>query len=52
MTRETTDQEWQQLEERISEFVNRLLNEDSPVEDKPDSITESGKIKDNSGDAS
>ncbi len=41
MSRETLEQEWQQLEDRISQFVNRLLNEDPSIENKPDSVSQS-----------
>ena len=40
MNQETLEQEWQQLEDRISQYVDRLLNEDSSIENRPDSISQ------------
>ncbi|MEN6622772.1 MAG: hypothetical protein ABFD50_14635 [Smithella sp.] len=34
----TTEQEWQQLEDRIHQFATRLLNEDLSVENRSNSI--------------
>lgn len=36
MNSKTMEQEWKQLEDRINQFVNRLLNENESIENRSD----------------
>lgn len=50
MDRDTLERDWQKLENHINQFVHRLLNENLPIEKRPDFQSQSRYKKDETQD--